>query len=153
MRKNSVKSRRVNDEVKKALSEIVRDIKDPRVSHMMSITMVDVATDLKTCKVWISVFGAGDDIQETMKGLQSANGYIRRELAHRVNLRNTPEIEFIADDSIAYGVSMSHRIDEVIAQDREADTQRRARGIDIDDTSAYADEGMAAGGGADDQDK
>lgn len=143
MRKNSVKSRRVNDEVMKSLSEILRDIKDPRVSRMVSVTRVEVATDLKTCKVWISVFGAGDDIQETMKGLKSANGFIRRELAHRVNLRNTPELEFIADDSIAYGVEMSHRIDEVIAGDREADAQRRARGIDIDDTSAYAEDGAA----------
>ena len=141
MRKNSVKSRRINDEVRKNLAQILRDIKDPRVSPMTSVTMVEVAPDLKTCKVWISVLGSQEAVQETMQGLKSANGFIRRELAHRVNLRNTPELMFIPDDSIAYGVEMSHRIDEVVAADEAADEERRAHGIDIDDTSAYVDSG------------
>lgn len=72
-----------------------------------------------------------------MEGIRSANGFIRSELAHRVNLRNTPELHFILDDSIAYGVEMGHKIDEVTAADEEADRERREKGIDIDDLSGY----------------
>ena len=139
MRKNSVKSRRVNDEVQRELSQILREIKDPRVSKLTSITMVEVATDLKTCEIHFSVLGTEEEGKETLQGLRSASGFIRRELAHRVNLRNTPELHFILDHSIAYGVEMTHKIDEVTAKDRAADEARRARGIDIDDTSAYVD--------------
>lgn len=140
MRKNSVKNRRINDEVQRTLALIIREIKDPRVSSMTSITMVEVATDLKTCRIWFSVLGSEEEGKDTLEGLKSASGFIRRELAHRVNLRNTPELQFILDNSIAYGVEMTHRIDEVTAIDRAADEARRARGIDIDDTSAYRTE-------------
>ena len=72
-----------------------------------------------------------------MQGLESASGFIRSELAHRVNLRNTPQLRFIMDDSIAYGVSMSKKISEVMEADEKAEKDREARGIDIDDNSAY----------------
>ena len=101
----------------RALSQIIRDVKDPRVGLMTSITAVHVAPDLKTCKVYISVLGDSKTIDETMEGLNSAKGFIRRELARTVNLRNTPELEFIMDNSIAYGVDMIKRIDEVIKED------------------------------------
>ena len=93
MRKNSVKNRRINDEVRKSLAEIIRNIKDPRVSVMTSVMEAEVAPDLKNCKVWI----------------------------------------------IAYGVEMAHRIDEVKAMDEEAERERREKGIDINDVSAYDD--------------
>lgn len=137
MRKNSVKNRRINEEVQKTLAEIFREIKDPRVSPMTSVTSVEVAPDLKTCKIWISVLGSNEEEQNTMEGLESATGFIRRELAHRVNLRNTPELHFILDESIAYGIDMTKKIDEVTAKDRKADEERRAKGIDINDLSAY----------------
>ncbi len=140
MRKNSVKNRRINDEVRKSLAAIIRDIKDPRVSPMTSVIEVEVAPDLKNCKVWISVLGGEEEQKNTMQGLKSACGFIRRELAHQVNLRNTPELHFLQDDSIAYGVEMAHRIDEVKAQDAAAEESRRSRGIDINDTSAYVDD-------------
>lgn len=140
MRKNSVKNRRINDEVRKALAQIIRDIKDPRVSVMTSVVEVEVAPDLKNCKVWISVLGSPEEGTKTMQGLKSASGFIRSELAHRVNLRNTPELHFLLDDSIAYGVEMAHRIDEVKAMDEEAEKNRQAKGIDINDTSAYVQE-------------
>lgn len=124
MRKNSVKNRRINDEVQRALAVIVREVKDPRVSPLTSVTAVEVAPDLKTCKVYISVYGDQAAGHETMEGLRSASGYIRGELARRVNLRNTPVLSFILDDSIAYGVAMSHRIDEVTAMDRQAEEAR-----------------------------
>lgn len=137
MRKNSVKNRKVNDVVLRELTQILRDVKDPRISPMTSVLSVEVAPDLKNCKVWISVLGSAEDGKRTMEGIRSANGFIRSELAHRVNLRNTPELHFILDDSIAYGVEMGHRIDEVTAADKEADEERRKKGIDIDDLSGY----------------
>ena len=115
MRKNSIKNIRINGEVQKVLSEIIRgEIKDPRISPLTSVVQVQVAPDLKTCKAFISVLGGEEEQKSTLEGLKSAVGYIRRELARELNLRNTPEIAFIADQSIAYGVSMSKRIDEVI---------------------------------------
>ncbi len=119
MRKNSTKNNRVNGEVMRALSEIIREVKDPRVDLFTSITDVIVAPDLKTCKVYVSVLGDEEKRENTLAGLNSAKGFIRRELAHLVNLRNTPEIRFYMDDSIEYGVGMSKRIEDVIAHDKE----------------------------------
>lgn len=114
MRKNSIKNTRVNAEVQRELSNILRGgIKDPRVAPMTSVAAVEVAPDLKTCKAYISVLGDEKAQQDTLKGLQSAEGYIRRELARTVNMRNTPEIRFILDQSIEYGVNISRKIDEV----------------------------------------
>ncbi|MDD6456050.1 MAG: 30S ribosome-binding factor RbfA [Lachnospiraceae bacterium] len=114
MRKNSVKNVRINAEVQKELSNIIRSgIKDPRVSPWTSVVAVEVAPDLKTCKAYISVLGNEAAVEDTIAGLKSASAYIRRQLAASVNLRNTPEIHFIADQSIEYGVRMSHLIDEV----------------------------------------
>ena len=125
MRKNSVKNRRINDEVRRALAEIIeRDLKDPRIDSLTSVMEVEVAPDLKTCKVWISVYSGGDAGKKTIEGLRSAVGFIRSSLAKKVNLRNTPELQFILDDSIAYGVAMSHKIDEVTAADRAAEEAR-----------------------------
>lgn len=101
----------------KELSNIIRsEIKDPRISPMTSVTAVEVTPDLKYCKAYISVLGDENALKETMAGLKSAAPFVRIRLAHTVNLRNTPEIRFIADTSIAYGVNMSHKIDEVMAQ-------------------------------------
>lgn len=114
MRKNSVKNTRINGEVQKALAEIIRGgIKDPRIHPLTSVVAVEVAPDLKVCKAWISVLGDEKAIEDTLAGLNSAEGYIRGQLARKINLRNTPEIHFIMDQSIAYGVSMSKLIDDV----------------------------------------
>ena len=114
MRKNSIKNTRVNAEVQRELGNILRGgIKDPRVAQMTSVVAVEVAPDLKTCKAFISVLGDEKAQQDTLKGLQSAEGYIRRELARTINMRNTPEIVFILDQSIEYGVNMSRKIDEL----------------------------------------
>ena len=114
MRKNSIKNTRVNAEVQKELSNILRGgIKDPRVAPMTSVVAVEAAPDLKTCKAYISVLGNEKAQEDTIKGLQSAEGFIRRELARSLNMRNTPEVKFVLDQSIAYGVAMSKKIDEV----------------------------------------
>ncbi|MCD7751205.1 MAG: 30S ribosome-binding factor RbfA [Lachnospiraceae bacterium] len=117
MRKNSVKNIRINSEVQRELAEIIRgELKDPRISPMTSVVSVTVAPDLKTCKAYISILGDEEEQAATMEGLRSASGFIRSALARNLNLRNTPVITFIAEQSIAYGVEMSAKIDEVIAQ-------------------------------------
>lgn len=114
MRKNSVKNIRVNSEVQRELSVIIReDIKDPRISTLTSVVAVEVTPDLKFCKAYISVLGNEEEGKNTIQGLKSAEGYIRRQLAQRVNLRNTPQITFVLDQSIEYGVNMSKLIDDV----------------------------------------
>lgn len=114
MRKNSVKNTRVNGEVQRVLAEVIRgEIKDPRIHPMTSVVSVEVSPDLKTCRAYISVLGDEGALAETIEGLKCAEGFINSRLAKAVNLRNTPEIRFIADSSIAYGVSMSKKIDEV----------------------------------------
>lgn len=120
MRKNSVKNTRVNGEVHKVLAEIIRgEIKDPRISPWTSVVAVEVAPDLKSCKAWISVLGNEEAREATLQGLRSAEGFIKRQLARTINLRNTPEITFVMDQSIEYGVNMSRKIDEVMAEDAE----------------------------------
>ena len=119
MRKNSIKNTRINGEVQKELSTIIRnEIKDPRIHPMTSVMAVEVAPDLKTCKVYISVLGEKEAKETTIKGLKSAEGYIRRQLAHNMNLSNTPEIRFILDESIEYGVTMSKLIDDIAKKDQ-----------------------------------
>ena len=122
MRKNSVKNIRVNEAVRQELSMLIsREVKDPRVDMMTSITRVIVATDLKTCKVYISVFGDDEKKEETMAGLKSSEGFLRRMLAKNLNLRNTPELQFILDGSIEYGMHMSQLIDQLEFRDEDAD--------------------------------
>ena len=124
MRKNSIKNTRINGEVMKELSLIIRqEIKDPRIHMMTSVTSVEVAPDLKTCKAYISVMGSDEEKKDTIAGFRSAEGYVRRQLAKRLNLRNTPEIHFVLDQSIEYGVHMSRLIDEVNKETPERDEE------------------------------
>ena len=114
MRKNSIKNTRINGEVQRELSNIIRgEIKDPRINPLTSVVAVEVAPDLKTCKAYISVLGDEESQAKTLAGLKSAEGFIRSKLAKTVNLRNTPEIRFVLDQSIEYCVKMSKMIDEV----------------------------------------
>ena len=108
-------------EVQRELSEIIRtEIKDPRVNGAMtSVVAVEVTPDLKYCKAYISVMGSDEEKKDTIAGLRSAEGYVRRQLAKRLNLRNTPEIQFVLDQSIEYGIHMSKMIDEVTKDIKE----------------------------------
>ena len=129
MRKNSIKNTRINGEVLRELSNIIRgEIKDPRINPMTSVVAVEVAPDLKTCKAYISVLGDEESQKNTLAGLKSAEGYIRRELARGINLRNTPQITFVLDQSIEYGVKMSKMINDVtkdmpVRDEEEEDTE------------------------------
>ncbi len=134
MRKNSVKNTRVNGEVHRVLAEVIRsEIKDPRINPMTSVVSVEVAPDLKTCKAWISVLGDGDSQRETLEGLKSAEGYIRSLLAKKINPRNTPEIRFILDQSIAYGVSMSKKIEDINRADDERHVEDGRNDDDVEE--------------------
>ena len=93
---------RINEEIQRELSSLIRTVKDPRVTGMISVTAVDTTPDLKFAKIYISVLDKSDCAQ-VLKGLKSASGYLRRELGHALNLRNTPELTFVQDDSIDKG--------------------------------------------------
>ena len=97
---------RINEEIQKELASLLRNVKDPRVSGtMISITHVETTPDLRWAKVYVS-FLEEDKAKETLKGLKSAGGYLRRELGHALNLRYTPELNWELDDSITYGAKM-----------------------------------------------
>ena len=114
MRKHSIKNTRINGEVQRELANIIRgEIKDPRINPLTSVVAVEVAPDLKTCKAYISVLGDEESQAKTLAGLKSAEGFIRSKLAKTVNLRNTPEIRFIMDQSIEYGVNMTKKINDL----------------------------------------
>ena len=135
MRKNSVKNTRINGEVQKVLAEVIRgEIKDPRISPLTSVVAVEVAPDLKSCKAWISVLGGEEAREATLQGLKSAEGFIRSRLAKTINLRNTPNITFVMDQSIEYGVNMSRKIDEVMGSSKqEMDSEKEDSGEEAND--------------------
>lgn len=106
---------RINEEVKREISVIIRDeIKDPRMTAMVSITSVKVSKDLRYAKVFVSIFSKNEEEKnETFAALKSASGYVRREVGQRINLRNTPQIIFELDDSISYSMRIEELIDKV----------------------------------------
>ncbi len=120
MRKHSVKNERINAEVQRELSNIIRnEVKDPRIPLLISVVEVEVAPDLKTCKAYLSVLGDEKVVADTKAALKSAGGFIRSRLAKNLNLRLTPEISYYMDQSIEYGVNMSSRIDQVMKEQNE----------------------------------
>lgn len=132
MRKNSIKNTRINAEVQREMSALIsREIKDPRIHPMTSVVRVEVSPDLKTAKIYVSVLGDDESRKETLSGLRSAASFIRMQLAKNLNLRNTPELTFILDNSIEYGVHISKLIDDV-TKDLDKDSS----------TAPEAEEGM-----------
>lgn len=96
---------RINEEIQREMSSLIRTVKDPRVTGLISVTAVDTTPDLKYCKLYISVLDKSD-VDQVLKGLKSASGYLRRELGHALQLRYTPELVWELDDSITYGAKM-----------------------------------------------
>ncbi len=107
---------RINEDIQRELASLLRTVKDPRVQGLISITRVDTTTDLRYCRVYVSALDQSD-IKEVVKGLKSAAGYLRRELGHALTLRYTPELQFLADDSIERGVRMVTMIDHILEED------------------------------------
>jgi ribosome-binding factor A len=104
---------RINAGIQQELSQLLRTVKDPRVSGaMLTITHVDTTNDLRYAKIYISALNCADE-KELMRGLKSASGYLRRELGARLSLRYTPELQFIADDSISHGAHILDMLNHV----------------------------------------
>lgn len=121
------KRQRVNDSVMQEISLIVREVKDPRVG-MITVTAAEVSGDLKYAKIYFSAFDA--DVKETLQGLRSASGFIRSQLAHRLNLRATPELTFVYDDSVSHG---AHIAEVLHSLDIPADTDVAGETADDDE--------------------
>lgn len=109
---------RINEDIQRELADLLRTVKDPRVQGLISITRVDTTTDLRYCRVYVSALDQSD-IKEVVKGLKSAAGYLRRELGRALTLRYTPELQFMADDSIERGVRMVSMIDRILEEDEK----------------------------------
>ena len=119
MSKNEARLGRVNEELMKALSQIITyELKNPDVTGMISVTKVKVTPDLKYAKVYVSIFNS-KNIKETMEGLKKSSGFIRTELAKRINLRNTPELVFEIDDSMEYGAKIDSILKEIIPSEKK----------------------------------
>ncbi len=105
---------RVSEDIMRELTAILRTVKDPRVSSgLVSILRVDVTRDMSYATVYISSIKGLDDAKEAVKGLKSAAGYMRRELGHALSLRHTPELRFVADDSIAYSANIAATLNRI----------------------------------------
>jgi ribosome-binding factor A len=116
-RRNQNRGVRINEAVREEMALILRDLKDPRIDMMTSIVKTDITRDLKYCKIYVSVLGDEVKKEEVQAALKSASGYIRRELARRLNLRNTPELTFLMDDSIEYSIHIGERFKEIQQED------------------------------------
>ncbi len=125
MRKNSIKNTRINQEVQKELSSLILlEVKDPRIAPMTSVSDVEVAPDLKSAKVYISVLGDEEVKKETLKGLKSAAPFLRSCLAKTMNMRNTPELRFVLDESFEYGMHMNELISSLhISEEDDRDEE------------------------------
>ena len=108
---------RISEEIKKELSNIIRELKDPRIPLMTSVVSVSVTNDLRYAKAYISIMGNEDEKKDAIKGLQSAAGYIRREIGNRVNIRCVPEFTFCIDTTIEYGARINDLLHSVIKED------------------------------------
>lgn len=104
---------RITQDIHRELSAILRELKDPRIAPMLSIVKVQVSNDLSYAKVYVSAIEGMEKTKESVVGLKSASGYIRRELSNRLHLRKCPELSFIADDSIAYGAQINRILEEL----------------------------------------
>jgi len=105
---------RISEEIKKEISRIIRDeVKDPRIAQMTSITQVEVTRDLRYAKVYVSVLGSAEQKNDTMEGLNSASGYIRKQLGRQIKIRYIPELQFVLDNSIEYSIEISKKINEI----------------------------------------
>lgn len=109
----SYKIGRLSEDIKRELSVMLRELKDPRISKLLSIVRVEVSGDLSHCKVNVSAIEGFEKTKESVEGLTSASGFIRRELTNRLHLRKCPEMKFIADDSIEHSAQISKLIKDV----------------------------------------
>ncbi len=113
-----VRTDRIGVEMQREISDIIHELKDPRICGMISVTRVDVTRDLRHAKVYVSVYHQDQAAaKKCFNAIEAAGGYIRREVGSRILIRYTPQLHFVMDDSIEYGVRMTHRINEVLASE------------------------------------
>lgn len=116
--KKSIKKTRINEAMQREVSRIIREeVKDPRIPLMTSVTHAEVTGDLRYANVYISIYGDDTQKSEAMKALSKATPFIRSKAASGLNLRYTPEIKFILDDAIEYGVNMISKINEIMKEE------------------------------------
>ena len=104
---------RISEEVKKELSSVIRDLKDPRIPMMTSVVKVDVTNDLRYAKAYISIMGNDEEKKDAIKGLTAAAGFIRREIGSRIKLRCVPEFSFVIDTTIEYGAHINKLLNDI----------------------------------------
>ncbi len=115
----SVREEKISTELKRELSILLRDIKDPRIPLMTSVMKTEVTKDLKFAKIYVSVMGNSEEKKNALKGLKSASSFLRREISRRLNLRITPELNFVIDDSIEYGNHILEVIEKISKEEKK----------------------------------
>ena len=115
----SVREEKISTELKRELSVLLRDIKDPRIPLMTSVMKTEVTKDLKFAKIYVSVMGNEEEKKNALKGLKSASSFLRREISRRLNLRITPELNFVIDDSIEYGNHILEVIEKISKEEKK----------------------------------
>ena len=111
---------RINEEVRREMASIIRELKDPRIPLMTSVVTVSVTPDLKYANIYVSILGTEEQKKDAMRALKNSAGFVRRELGHRLNLRYTPEIMYKLDDSIEHGA----RINELLHREAKTDAEK-----------------------------
>lgn len=108
------KNSRMAEDIKREMTAILRELKDPRIDQLLTIVRADLSGDMSSCKIYVSSLGGIEKTKESAEGLKSASGYIRRELFHRLKMRKSPELTFIADTSIERGAEISRKLGELL---------------------------------------
>ena len=108
------KTNRMAEDIKRELTAILRELKDPRIDKLLTIVRADLSGDMSVCKVYVSSLGGMERTNESVQGLKSATGFIRRELFHRLQMRKSPELTFIADNSIERGAEISKKLHDIL---------------------------------------
>ena len=108
------KTNRMAEDIKREMTAVLRELKDPRIDKMLTVVRVDLSGDMSVCKVYVSSLGGMEKTAESVQGLKSASGFIRRELFHRLQMRKSPELTFIADNSIERGAEISRKLNEIL---------------------------------------
>lgn len=108
------KTNRMAEDIKRELTAILRELKDPRIDKMLTVVRADLSGDMSVCKVYVSSLGGMEKTNESVQGLKSASGFIRRELFHRLQMRKSPELTFIADNSIERGAEISRKLHDIL---------------------------------------
>lgn len=122
----SFKSNRMAEDIRRELTDIIRQLKDPRISSMLSVVRVELSGDGSRCKVYVSSLLGLEDARNSVKGLRSAAGFVRRELFARLKMRKSPELLFIADDSIEKGAQITRRLNDMNSEEKPEDKNAEA---------------------------